>query len=232
MPNPAADLVIGTPYKNIVNDVATDDAGGVLANAAWRSGDASYNGFYYSATGADGSFAQTNPQGALGYQQVGNTEFAWGTDANGKTTTLYAVVESPTKLAHSPQSLLYGVFVSRSGTVAGPWNKIADSGKLQSSGSALSGSNGTFYRPGVQAWYNNFILVEPGHANHVWVGLEEVYESSNGGVSWTTPGPYWNFGLKCWSSIDSENTCPQTTHSDQHSISLTVVGSTSATTME
>lgn len=70
MPNPAADSNISQPYKNIVNDVAIDDAGGVLANAAWRSGDASYNGFYYSRTGAADSFAQVNPQGALGYQQV------------------------------------------------------------------------------------------------------------------------------------------------------------------
>jgi hypothetical protein len=218
MPNPDADLKITTPYKNIVNDVAIDDAGGVLANAAWRSGDVSYNGFYYSKTGAEGTFAQVNPQGALGYQQVGNTEFAWGTDAAGKKKVLYAVVESPTKLAYSPMTVLYGVFKSSSGTLAGPWTQIADSGKLQASGSALSGSNGVYYRPGVQAWYNNFILAAPGEPDHVWVGLEEIYESKNGGANWTTPGPYWNFGLKCWSSSDADNTCPETTHSDQHSI--------------
>ncbi|SCL29453.1 hypothetical protein GA0070624_3885 [Micromonospora rhizosphaerae] len=218
MPNPAADSNISQPYKNIVNDVAIDDAGGVLANAAWRSGDASYNGFYYSRTGAADSFAQVNPQGALGYQQVGNTEFAWGTDAAGKKSVLYAVVESPTKLNTSPMSVLYGVFKSASGTLAGPWTQIADSGKLQSSGSALSGGNGVFYRPGVQAWYNNFILAEPGHPDHVWLGLEEVYETNNGGTNWTTPGPYWNFGLKCWAISDAENTCPETTHSDQHSV--------------
>ena len=216
MPNPAADSNISQPYKNMINDVAIDDAGAVLANAAWRSGDASYNGFYYSKTGD--SFTQVNPQGALGYQQVGNTEFAWGTDAAGKKTVLYAVVESPNKLNHSPQTVLYGVFKSPSGTLAGPWNRIADSGQLQGSGSALHGSNGLNYRPGVQAWYNNFILAEPGHPDHVWLGLEEVYETTNGGTNWTTPGPYWNFGLKCWAISDAENTCPQTTHSDQHSI--------------
>jgi hypothetical protein len=218
MPNPAADDQIATPYKNIVNDVATDNAGGILVNAAWRSGDASYNGFYYSATGADGTYQQINPQGGLGYQQVGNTEFAWGTDAQGNKTVLYALVESPLKLAHSPQTVLYGVYKSPSGTLAGPWNRIADSGKFQSSGSALTGGGGNGYRPGIQAWYNNFILTEPGHPDHVWVGLEEIYETTNGGSGWTTPGPYWNFGLKCWSIKDSANTCPQTTHSDQHSI--------------
>jgi hypothetical protein len=218
MPNPAADLNIATPYKNIVNDVAIDGAGRVLANAAWRSGDASYNGFYQSTTGAAGTFAQVNPQGGLGYQQVGNTEFAWGTDAAGKKTVLYALVESPTKLAHSPQTVLYGAFKSPSGTLAGPWNRIADSGKLQASGSALSGGNGVNYRPGVQAWYNNFIETEPGHPDHVWLGLEEVYETTNGGTHWRTPGKYWNFGLRCWAISDAENTCPQTTHPDQHSV--------------
>jgi hypothetical protein len=216
MPNPSADLVIATPYKNIVNDVAIDDAGGVLANAAWRSGDASYNGFYYSATGAADSYQQINPQGGLGYQQVGNTEFAWGTDAQGHKTVLYAVVESPLKLAHSPQTVLNGVYASPSGTLAGPWNRIADSGKLSTAGSALHGGAGNGYRPGVQAWYNNFILTEPGNPNHLWVGLEEVYETTNGGSGWTVPGPYWNFGFKCWNITNS--TCPETTHSDQHSI--------------
>jgi hypothetical protein len=218
MPNPGADTDITTPYKNIVNDVAIDDNGGVLMNAAWRSGDASYNGFYYSPTGAAGSFSQVNPQGGLGYQQVGNTEFAWGTDAAGHKKVLYAVVESPTKLAHSPQTVLYGVYKSPSGNLAGPWNRIADSGKLSDSGSALHGKGGLNYRPGVQAWYNNFIETQPGNPDHVWVGLEEVYESTNGGSGWTTPGPYWNFDFSCWNILASKNTCPETTHSDQHSI--------------
>jgi hypothetical protein len=218
MPNPSADLNTDTPYKNIVNDVAIDDSGAVLANAAWRSGDVSYNGFYQSATGASGSYQQVNPQGGLSYNDVGNTEFAWGTDAAGKKTVLYAVVESPNKLVHSPQTVLKGVYRSSTGTLAGPWNRIADSGKLAGNGSALTGKNGVNYRPGVQAWYNNFIATEPGHPDHVWVGLEEIYETQNGGSGWTTPGPYWNFGLKCWAISDADNTCPPTTHSDQHSI--------------
>ena len=218
MPNPSADLNTDTPYRNIVNDVAIDDAGSVLANAAWRSGDPGYNGFYRSTTGATGTFQQINPQGGLNTNDVGNAEFAWGTNAAGRKTVLYAVVESPNKLAHSPQTVLKGVYRSSTGTLEGPWNRIADSGKLAGNGSALTGGNGVNYRPGVQAWYNNFIATEPGNPDHVWVGLEEVYESTNGGSGWTAPGPYWNFGLKCWSISDADNTCSPTTHSDQHSI--------------
>ena len=217
MPNPADDSNIAAPYNNMVNDVAIDDSGAVLANAAWRSG-AAYNGFYKSATGANGTYAVVQPQGALANQSVGNAEFAWGTDKAGKKTVLYTVVESPQRLLKGADTVLDGVYRSSSGTLEGPWNRIADSNKLGNSTSALHGFAGKGYSPGVQAWYNNFIETEPGNPNHVWLGLEEVYETTNAGSSWTTVGPYWNFGFKCWSLKESDNTCPQTTHSDQHSI--------------
>ena len=216
MPNPDDDSDITKPYNNIVNDVAIQPGTEhVLANAAWRSG-AAYNGFYYSDDGADGSFTKVNPTGALSYSDVGNAEFAYSADGS----KLYVVVESPNKLNHSPQTVLDGVYVSPSGTLRGPWNRIATSGKLAASGSALGDSNGVNYRPGVQAWYNNFIEVDPTDADHVYLGLEEVYETTDGGNHWSTPGPYWNFGLDCWAISDDENTCPETTHSDQHSIAI------------
>jgi hypothetical protein len=221
MPTPAADSDITTPYKNIVNDVAIDPkSGAVLANAAWRSGDASYNGFYLSPTGANGTFTRINPSGAINPKDIGNTEFAYAADGS----KLYAVMESPALLVSGRQSgntVLKAVYVSNNGSVEGPWNVIADYRKLGNSGSALKTNNaGKGYGPGVQAWYNNFIEVDPGNADHVYLGLEEVYETTNGGSSWTTPGPYWNFGFSCWNILDSKNTCPETTHSDQHSIAI------------
>jgi hypothetical protein len=221
MPNPAADSDITTPYKNMVNDVAIDPkSGAVLANAAWRSGDASYNGFYLSQTGANGTFTRINPAGAINPKDIGNTEFAYAADGS----KLYAVMESPALLNSGHQSgnsVLKAVYVSNNGSVEGPWNTIADYRKLGNSGSALKTNNaGKGYGPGVQAWYNNFIEVDPGDADHVYLGLEEVYESTNAGSTWTTPGPYWNFGFSCWNILDSKNTCPETTHSDQHSIAI------------
>ena len=52
-------------------------------------------------------------------------------------------------------------------------------------------------RPGIQAWYNQFIGVDPSDPDHVYVGLEEVYETTDAGATWTAVGPYWNFGLPC-----------------------------------
>ncbi len=46
--------------------------------------------------------------------------------------------------------------------MAGPWTLIADYRKLGNSGSAQKTNNeGKGYGPGVQAWYNNFIDVDP-----------------------------------------------------------------------
>ncbi|HEX3703857.1 MAG TPA: hypothetical protein VHU82_11030 [Vicinamibacterales bacterium] len=202
-------------YNNICNDVAIEpNSGGrhILVNCAWRDG-AAYNGFYYSVDGA-ASFARVNPTGALNPQDVGRTTFAYSSDG----TAVYALVESMTKYTNSNQTALGGVYVSPSGNPAGPWNKIAGSGELSSKGSALK--NSVFYRPGIQAWYNQFIDVDPADPSHVFVGLEEVYETQDGGSHWTTIGPYWNFDFKCWSVDPSLNTCPPTTHSDQHSIAM------------
>jgi hypothetical protein len=62
----------------------------------------------------------------------------------------------------------------------------------------------------------------------VYVGLEEVYETTDAGSHWKTVGPYWNFPFGCW-RVDSlyppngNVGCSQTTHSDQHSIAIGTV---------
>ena len=202
-------------YNNICNDVAIQPQSGgqrILANCAWRDG-APYNGFYFSTDGG-ASFARVNPTGALNPQDVGRSTFAYSSDGS----AVYALVESMTKYTNSSQTALGGVYVSPTGDPAGPWNKIAGSGELSSKGSALK--NAVFYRPGIQAWYNQFLDVDPADPNHIFVGLEEVYETEDGGSHWTTIGPYWNFDFRCWSVDPARNSCPSTTHPDQHSIAI------------
>jgi hypothetical protein len=124
----------------------------------------------------------------------------------------------------SGNSVLAGIFESPSGDATGPWSQIADYKKLENSGSALkqgypgSGNNG--YSPGVQAWYNNFITVDPADSSHVYVGLEEVYETRNGGTSWNTIAPYWNFGFACFNVDPAKDTCGPAPHSDQHAVAI------------
>jgi hypothetical protein len=214
VPDPA-DPTQQSPYNNICNDVEIKPGTNgqqVIANCAWRGG-ASYNGFYLSTDGG-ASFAKIDPTGALNATDVGNTEFAYSADGS----HLYAVVESIDRYTHDPNTALSGIYDSPNGSLTGPWNKIGDAEKLGSSGSALKTYAG--YHPGIQAWYNNFIIVDPANSSHVFVGLEEVFETTDDGVHWNAIGPYWNFDFKCWSIDDSKNTCPKTTHPDQHSVAV------------
>ncbi|HJW21937.1 MAG TPA: hypothetical protein VJ506_05870, partial [Candidatus Limnocylindrales bacterium] len=131
------------------------------------------------------------------------------------------------KLVGTVNSYLDGIYVSNNGSIAGPYTKIAEQTKLANSGSALKQSvGGKGYGPGIQSWYNQFLLVDPTNANHVYAGLEEVYETKDAGANWTTVGPYWNFYFACWAPDSvyppngTANRCPQTTHPDQHSAAV------------
>jgi hypothetical protein len=205
-PNPT-----DSPYAtSFITDVAIRPGTGgkqVLAVLGWRGGSA-YNGFYLSKTGgAKGSFMKLSPGGDLDAADIGRTTFAY--DAAG--SRLYAVVQSPARLAGGDDSILQGIFVAPTGNPGGAWTKLADDETLMASGSALTSPG---YNPGIQAWYNQFVTVDPANPKHVYVGLEEVYETRDGGKTWKTASPYWNYGLACGSS------CPKTTHPDQHAIAI------------
>jgi len=207
-------------YKNIVNDIAVDPKNPkhVVAAIGWRSGD-TYNGFYETADYTKGPSSWKKLDVVLGGIQnrsdIGSTSFAYSKDGG----RLYALVQQPSKINSS--SSLAGIFVSRTGSPLGPWNKIADPAILHNSGSALDRKG---YAVGIQAWYNQFLLVDPNNADHVWAGLEEVFETKDSGQHWETPGPYWNFGFPCWNIDDSKNTCPQAGHPDQHSVAVGTAG--------
>ena len=213
-------------YKNIVNDIAIDpkDPDHLIAAAGWRSGD-TYNGFYETTDGGATPWVKIKPTGAINPKDIGNASFAWSS----KGEKLYVMNQSPillNKRTGTVNSYLDGIYVSNNGSIDGPWSKVADQRKLANSGSALKQSiGGKGYGPGIQSWYNQFLIVDPQNADHVYAGLEEVYETTNGGSGWNTVGPYWNFYFSCWRP-DSEYPpngtlgCPQTTHPDQHSAAV------------
>lgn len=185
----------------------------IIANMSWRSG-AAYDGIYQSSDGGS-TWGRVKTGGAINDSDIGRTSLSYSSDGS----KLYALVESPRMINSFTQSggnVLQGIYVSPTGDAAGPWNKIAESSKLANSGSALKSYRG--YAPGVQAWYNQFIAVDPTDADHVYVGLEEVFETTDGGTTWKTIGPYWNFTLPCYAN--GADTCPKTTHPDQHAIAF------------
>ncbi|HET7129764.1 MAG TPA: hypothetical protein VFJ93_11890 [Gaiellaceae bacterium] len=219
-------------YKNIVNDLVIDpkNSNHLVAAVGWRSGD-SYNGFYESSDGGT-TWNRVNPTGGLDATDIGYANFAYSKDGK----KLYVINQSPKRL-NKPgfqNTLLDGVYESDHGLL-GPWNRIASSDKLgsQGSGSALGGHQGQGYSPGVQSWYNQSIVVDPANANHVIIGLEEIYETYDGGSNWKTIAPYWNFYFSCWApdalyapDPGAGNRCPQTAHTDQHALAIGEVDGT------
>jgi hypothetical protein len=203
------------PYKNIANDIAIDpkDPSKVVLAIGWRSGD-TYNGFY---TKQGGTWQRTTLAGAIASDpgNVGAVTFAASADGS----KYYAIEQSPEQLNTNPDSALGGIYASNSGSPFGPWTLVADYHKLAASGSANTSPG---YMPGIQAWYNQFLQVDPKDPKHVYLGLEEVFETKDAGATWTTPGPYWNFYFDCWSIDPSKQTgdCHQTTHPDQHSVAI------------
>jgi hypothetical protein len=205
------------PYDQQVTDVAVvpGSAGqAVIAAIGWHGpGNTKYNGFYQSTDGGL-TFSQVTPTGDINAGDIGRTTFAYSADGS----KLYAIVQSLAQLAAGDESVLQGVFVASGSpaSVTGPWTKIGDEASLAASGSALPVGSG--FGVGVQAWYNQDLAVDPSDPNHVYAGLEEVFQSNNGGGSWVTASPYWNYGLPC---AGTSAGCPNTTHPDQHAMMIT-----------
>ncbi|WP_069770744.1 glycosyl hydrolase [Streptomyces sp. LUP30] len=201
-------------YKNIANDIAIDpkDPSKVVLAVGWRSGD-DYNGFYTKVHGAWTRITDGFGDLPTDADDVGNVTFARSADGS----RYYAIDQSPELTASNPDSGLEGVYSAAS--PFGPWTKIADYKQLAADGSALTTAG---YMPGVQAWYNQFLTVDPSDPKHVYAGLEEVYETKDGGGTWSTVGPYWNFTFPCWSIDPAKQTgdCNRTTHSDQHGVAI------------
>jgi len=133
------------------------------------------------------------------------------------------VMESPVLINKAgAKTVLAGVYLSANGSINGPYNQIATSPVLANSGSAMKQTIiGKGYQPGIQAWYNQSLGVDPNNPNHVYLGLEEIYETWNAGATWQTTGRYWNFALPCFSYTLSQNTCDgNVMHSDQHALAF------------
>lgn len=212
----------GTPNAqvlNLVSDVAIrpgTSGNEVVAIRGWRAG-APTNGVYVSYDAGQSFQGPLQPQGYLPQNAQGRGSLAYSADGK----KLYVMVESPLAFNQAQATGLAGIYLSTR-DVAGPFNQIASPSVLMNSGSAQKpGAIGPGYKPGVQAWYNQFLVVDPASGNHLYAGLEEIYESTDAGQSWVTAAPYWNLTLKCFNLAAADfGGCPNTTHSDQHAAAI------------
>ncbi|HWG02513.1 MAG TPA: hypothetical protein VG164_11800 [Trebonia sp.] len=204
------------PYDQQVTDVAVvpgTHGADVIAAIGWHGPGNTQNNGFYESTNSGRSFHEVTPAGDIVASDIGRTTFAYSADGS----KLYAIVQSVSAEAAGKESVLQGIYVSSGSpaSVTGPWKKIADEATLAASGSALAVGSG--YGVGVQAWYNEDLAVDPANPDHVYAGLEEVFESTDGGGTWATASPYWNYTLACESTSAG---CPNTTHPDQHAMMI------------
>jgi hypothetical protein len=212
----------GTPNAqvlNLVSDVAVrpgTNGQEVVAIRGWRAG-AATNGLYVSTDFGRTFTGPLQPQGYVPQNAQGRGSLAYSADGK----RLYVMIGSALAFNQAQATGLAGIYLSTR-DVDGPFNQIASPSVLMNSGSAQKpGSIGTGYKPGVQAWYNQFLTVDPASPSHLYAGLEEIYESTDAGKSWVTAAPYWNLTLKCFDSTAADfGGCPNTTHSDQHAAAI------------
>jgi photosystem II stability/assembly factor-like uncharacterized protein len=220
-------------FGNFVTDVIALDQKGrkLLAAIGWRGGGPS-NGLYTSTDGGTNWTTLGSPAGFAPQASLGRMTLA---QAPSDPNRLFAIVQDAGffNTGGPNGTVLNGVYRSTTGP-AGPWEIVVDSAELAADpGSAMDPDKiGEGFGPGVQAWYNQHIEIDPTNPNHVMLGLEEIYESVDGGQEWDTVGRYWNFCYanppwpeSPWCNAGpgtEENTL--TTHPDQHDAAFTSTG--------
>ena len=216
------------------------------------------NGIYTSPTGLPGTYAFQDPgstaptrNGFAPTPVVGRTTLSIASGPTQDHNIVYALVQDATKLqgcfdpttdipiCGSPQdptlaqaTYLDGMYVSKN--FGSTWTKIMSPEQLRLPGTGSALDIGILgYGPGIQSWYNNWILADPGatdpvtHApTRVLFGLEEIWENQIQNLPVTTPttwkviGRYWNACAQVVSNLDCDGgSSPipgSTTHPDQH----------------
>jgi hypothetical protein len=223
----------GSPdlFQSFVTDVVwTYDGNEVLAAVGFRTGKTT-NGLYVSQNSGKNWINLGSPAGFDAQSDLGRISLATTPSDPG---LIYAVVQSAALFnnAHAA-TVLNGVYRSTDGP-QGPWTEVESADEMaQNQTSALTDKHaGGGYRPGIQAWYNQYVSIDPMNSDDVVVGLEEVWNSTDGGDSWNVIGRYWDFcvhnpptDFQPWCNQGATGLYP-TTHPDQHAAAWGVDGGT------
>ncbi len=254
--NVVTDVIVRAP-GGLDEDVPP---GTVLAAVGWRAGaranadgtvQSPGNGIYRSWNGAPGTFVKLPASGFAPQERIGRVEFGPTSGPLQDHDYVYAIVQDAVVLnggldvIDAPEGLrdprgggtnLNGIYVSAD--FGATWTRMADDNaiaKNPATGSALVGAGqATGFEPGVQAWYNEWILPDPtrqtaeGIPTRLAFGLEEVWQNElplpmNGPATFKVIGRYFSdnacllltLGLpEC--PTNRPPTTSTTTHPDQH----------------
>lgn len=243
------------PYNALFGSVVTDikmhpdRPSEVTAAVGWPRGKlyTPGNGLYRSLkAGAAGSWTRMDvtglTKGSLTDDPIGRITLQYASGPGQDHDVLWAVVQDAGLInaqlkGDTPKppvgyaTVLNGVY--RSGDDGASWSlKATPQSLLVAPGSGIIALS-PLYAPGVQAWYNQWLLVSPTNADTVLLGLEEIYQTvgnanGQGPAVWTTVGRYWD---TCTSTVNVDCSkvpvgpyAGSTTHPDQHAAALSSDG--------
>ena len=237
-----------TRFGNYVSDVRVQPGSPQVVTAAvgWRRGkamgaggksDSEGNGLYRSTEGGRlgtwkrlvTNLGQAPLAPGLSSDPIGRTSLAYAEGKGQDPDVLWAVVQDAglfrnetflgTPVPAKP-SVLAGVYLS------------TDNGTtftLKATPAQFGGAPGTSILPllaaqsgpGVQAWYDQYVEVDPTDATRVIIGLEEIYSTVGnpylpGPAAFKTIGRYWNTCILVASCEGAPTYEGKTTHPDQH----------------
>ena len=172
-------------YKNIVNDLAIDpkDAKHMIAAAGWRA--VTRTTASTRSKDAGDHWTKINPSGAINPKDIGYATFAFAADGsklyvmnqsteplNKATGTRQQLPRRHLRVEHRHRSPARG---TRSRT-----RRSSPTRARRSSSASAARVTGPACRPGTTSSSRS---TRP-TPNHVYAGLEEVYETQNGGATW------------------------------------------------
>lgn len=238
-------------FGNFVTDVRFQPGSdqNALAAVGWRSGGIGTAAGLYRTTDGGATWSKANATGfgsaSTSTDPIGRVTLAYD-EREGHEDVVWALIQDAGKLNNEPFPVdiavgaeanthnLNGIY--RSGDNGVTWVLKGTNQTLAAApGSGISTTNLPLngnYGPGVQAWYNQYVVVDPSApegVERVVVGLEEVYQgttvasgAASGPTAWQTIGRYWN---ACIQAVLVQLNCEQlglpnytgyTTHADQH----------------
>lgn len=246
-----------TRFGNFVTDVRVKPGTPMQITAAvgWRRGkqanaagdpDSEGNGLYRSTEGGlPGTWTRletnlgTATAPGLTDDPIGRTSLAYAEGNGQDPDILWALVQDAglfqqetyfqTAIPVRP-TVLAGIYLSLDDGAT--FTRKADSSNFVSSpGTSMIVLTALQSAPGVQAWYDQYIEVDPTDANRLIVGLEEVYSTIGNpyvpGVpaQFKTISRYWNACLAI--NVDCEGVPTyegKTAHPDQHTAAFAKIG--------